>query len=118
MPVPELSADCLFCKIVAGAIPAAVVHSSEHVIAFRDINPGAPTHVLVVPRVHVIDAAAAAGRGIWEAIMSAAAEVARRENLHATGYRLVVNSGPDAGQSVDHLHVHVLGGRRLTWPPG
>lgn len=112
------SASCLFCRIVRGEIPAEVVHSDDATIAFRDVNPQAPTHVLVIPRTHLPNAAAAADQNVWQAVMSAATAVALAEGLGERGYRLVINSGPDAGQSVEHLHVHVLGGRQLAWPPG
>ncbi len=114
-------ADCLFCQVAAGRIPAEIVYQDDETVAFRDINPQAPTHVLVIPRQHVpnaTEAAAAAAANVWEAVMGAAARVARQEGVHDRGYRLVVNCGPEAGQTVDHLHVHVLGGRPLTWPPG
>ena len=106
--------DCLFCKIVAGDIPADVVAETERTLAFRDIAPQAPTHVLVVPRDHHADAAAcvAADPGLLVEVMAAAVEVARSERLDG-GYRLVTNVGDDAGQTVHHLHVHVLGGRAL-----
>ena len=110
---------CLFCGIVAGRVPATIVHSDDGTVAFRDVNPQAPTHLLVVPRRHVPGASAVeATAGVWAALMTAAARVARAEGLGEGGYRLVVNTGPDAGQSVPHLHVHVLGGRALSWPPG
>jgi histidine triad (HIT) family protein len=111
-------ASCLFCKIADGHIPATIVYSDDHVVAFRDINPQAPTHVLVIPRRHYANAAAAVGSDVWDTLMTAAASIAAQEGLNEGGYRLVINSGPDAGQSVDHLHVHVLGGRALAWPPG
>ena len=106
--------DCLFCKIVAGDIPADVVAETERTLAFRDIAPQSPTHVLVVPRDHHADAAAcvAADPGLLVEVMAAAVEVARSERLDG-GYRLVTNVGDDAGQTVHHLHVHVLGGRAL-----
>lgn len=106
--------DCLFCKIVAGDIPADVVAETERTMAFRDIAPQAPTHVLVVPREHHADAAAcvAADPGLMVEVMAAAVEVARSERLDG-GYRLLTNTGGDAGQTVHHLHVHVLGGRAL-----
>ncbi len=110
--------DCLFCKVAAGRIPAEIVYQDDETVAFRDINPQAPTHVLVIPRRHVPNATEAADANVWEAVMGAAARVARQEGVHDPGYRLVVNCGPEAGQTVDHLHVHVLGGRSLTWPPG
>jgi histidine triad (HIT) family protein len=114
-------ADCLFCRLVAGEIPATIVKRTDDVVAFRDIDPKAPQHVLVIPTRHipaVRDARDAAGRDLVGRVFQAAAEVASELGLDAGGYRMVANTGPDAGQSVDHLHVHVLGGRRLTWPPG
>jgi histidine triad (HIT) family protein len=114
------SADCLFCKIVRREIPANVIFENEHALAFRDIRPMAPTHVLVVPKRH-IDGVATAQAGDAHAlgeVLLAARDVAHAEGLADKGYRLVVNSGEDAGQSVFHIHVHVLGGRRLEWPPG
>jgi len=112
-------ADCLFCKVVRGEVPAEVVHGTERTLAFRDIAPAAPTHVLVVPRDHHPDLAAlvAADPALASEVLAAATEVARQEGLE-DGYRLVANTGADAGQTVFHLHVHVLGGRGLGWPPG
>lgn len=113
--------DCLFCKVVRGEIPAKIVARTEHTVAFRDIDPKAPSHVLVVPTEHVPavrGAEGAEGRELLGRVFQAAAEVASAEGLDAGGYRLVTNTGADAGQSVDHLHVHVLGGRHLGWPPG
>ena len=106
--------NCLFCKIVAGDIPADVVAETERTVAFRDIAPQAPTHVLVVPRDHHADAAACVAKdpGLLVAVMAAAVEVARTQGLEG-GYRLLTNTGNDAGQTVHHLHVHVLGGRAL-----
>lgn len=113
--------DCIFCKIVAGEIPATLVYEDEHAVAFRDINPQAPTHVLVIPRAHVAslgDAADGDERELLGNVMLAAARVAAQEGLREGGYRTVINNGAGAGQSVFHLHAHVLGGRRLSWPPG
>ena len=114
-----MSDDCLFCRIVAGEIPATRVHEDDQVLAIRDVNPQAPTHLLLMPVAHVgsvadlTDAdAPLAGR-----LLAVAADLARRERLDR-GWRLVSNVGPDAGQSVDHLHLHLLGGRRMGWPPG
>ena len=106
--------DCLFCRIVAGEVPAEVVHSTERTLAFRDIGPQAPTHVLVVPREHHADAAACADAdpSLLAEVMTTAVAVARSEGLDR-GYRLVTNTGDEGGQSVHHLHVHVLGGRAL-----
>ncbi|MFP5220213.1 MAG: histidine triad nucleotide-binding protein [Actinomycetes bacterium] len=111
--------DCLFCRIVAGEVPADVVHETHRTLAFRDIGPQAPTHVLVVPREHHADAGAVADAdpALLAEVMTAAVAVARQEGLDG-GYRLVANTGDDGGQTVRHLHVHVLGGRRLSWPPG
>jgi histidine triad (HIT) family protein len=110
--------DCLFCRIVAGDVPGDVVLTTDDVVAFRDISPVAPTHVLVVPRVHAANAAgtAAADPALVGALVAAAAEVAGREGLE--DYRLVFNTGESVGQSVFHTHLHVLGGRAMTWPPG
>jgi histidine triad (HIT) family protein len=109
-----MTADCLFCRIVAGEIPADVVAETDRTLAFRDIGPQAPTHVLVVPREHHADAAACtdADPALMGEVMTAAVGVARSEGLTG-GYRLVTNTGDDGGQSVHHLHVHVLGGRAL-----
>ena len=106
--------DCLFCRIVAGEIPATVVAETDRTVAFRDVSPQAPTHVLVVPREHHADlsACAEADPGLLADVLVAAAAVARGEGLDG-GYRVVTNTGPDAGQTVHHLHVHVLGGRPL-----
>jgi histidine triad (HIT) family protein len=111
--------DCLFCKIVAGEIPAEVVHESDTVIAFRDLDPQAPTHVLVIPRSHYPNAAAlAAGEpGTAAHLFDAARAIAEAEGLD-NGYRLVFNTGADAHQTVFHAHLHVLGGRPMGWPPG
>jgi histidine triad (HIT) family protein len=111
--------DCLFCRIVAGEIPATVVHETDEVLAFRDIAPQAPTHVVVIPKAHHADAAAltAADPGLAGRLLAAGAEVAAAEGL-ADGYRLVLNTGADGGQTVFHVHLHVLGGRAMAWPPG
>ncbi len=111
--------DCLFCGIVAGEIPATVVQEDARFVAFRDIGPQAPTHVLVIPREHHADLGAlvAAAPALAGELMAAAVKVAEQEGLDA-GYRLVLNTGRDGGQTVDHVHAHVLGGRRMTWPPG
>ena len=117
--------DCLFCRMVAGEIPADVVHETDRVLAFRDINPQAPTHVLVIPKDHHrnVGALVAADPALLIEVVGAARRVAEQEGLVddggvEPGYRLVANTGPEAGQSVDHLHLHVLGGRRMSWPPG
>jgi histidine triad (HIT) family protein len=109
-----VSDDCLFCRIVAGEIPATVVHETERTLAFRDIAPKAPVHVLVIPKAHHVDLAAlaAADAGLAAAVLAAAAEVARAEGL-SQGYRTIFNTGPHSGQEVAHVHAHVLGGRPL-----
>ncbi len=114
-----MSPDCLFCKIVSGTIPANRVYEDEQCIGFPDINPQAPTHLLVIPKKHIasqskcmVEDAALLGH-----LMASAAEIARSHNL-ARGYRIVVNTGDDGGQTVQHLHLHLLGGRAMRWPPG
>lgn len=113
-------ADCLFCKIVAGEVPAKVVRETERTLAFRDINPQAPTHVLVIPKEHHpnVAALAAADPSLLAEVLVAAREVATAEGVADSGYRVVFNTGPQAGQTVHHVHAHVLGGRGLNWPPG
>ncbi len=113
-----MTQDCLFCRIVRKEIPATLVLENEHVVAFRDINPKAPTHVLVVPREHVATLDDATDARMLGELLLAAAEIARAEGIVDGGYRTVVNCGAGAGQSVFHVHLHLLGGRRLTWPPG
>ena len=112
-------ADCLFCKIASGAIPVTRLFEDDQVLAFPDINPQAPVHALVIPKRHLASHAhATAGdAAMLGHLIAAAGEVARLKGLEK-GYRLVVNTGPDGGQTVDHLHVHVLGGRHMGWPPG
>ena len=110
---------CLFCKIVRREIPADEVLRDEHVVAFRDLNPQAPTHVLVVPTehaAHLSDFVASTGGDQAARFLSAASEIGRR--FGRDGYRVVMNEGPDGGQTVHHLHAHVLAGRHMTWPPG
>ncbi|HEY8471470.1 MAG TPA: histidine triad nucleotide-binding protein [Natronosporangium sp.] len=108
-----MSNDCLFCKIVAGELPATVVHETDQTLAFRDINPQAPVHVLVIPKAHHPDLAAlvAADPALAAAVLSSVAEVAKAEGLAADGYRTIMNTGRNGGQSVFHVHAHVLGGR-------
>jgi histidine triad (HIT) family protein len=115
-----MATDCLFCKIAAREIAGQIVFENDHVLAFRDVRPVAPTHVLVIPKKHVAGIHDM-GRGDAEVlgeVLLAAREVAEQLGLGKDGYRLVVNQGPNAGQSVHHLHLHVLGGRTLSWPPG
>jgi histidine triad (HIT) family protein len=111
--------ECLFCKIVDGEIPAEVVHQSETTLAFRDLTPQAPTHVLVIPRSHYPNAAelAEGEPGTAAQLFDAAREIAASEGLY-NGYRLVFNTGADANQTVFHVHMHLLGGRAMGWPPG
>jgi len=111
---------CLFCRIVAGEIPAARVHEDDVVIAIRDIAPRAPTHVLFLPREHIASAAelTPADGPMLGRLFGAAAAFARAEGLTDAGYRMVTNIGTWGGQTVDHLHVHLLGGRSMSWPPG
>jgi histidine triad (HIT) family protein len=116
----EIATDCAFCKIVAGAAPADVAHSSDRVLAFRDINPQAPTHLILIPKDHVGSAALLTdehGQMLAE-MCQTAAHLAEAERIDRTGWRFLTNVGPDAGQSVFHLHFHLLGGRRMRWPPG
>jgi len=112
--------DCLFCKIVAGEIPATKVLESDRSFAFRDLHPQAPTHVLVIPKEHVTHAGElTAGHGdLLGDLFETATKVAEAEGVAEPGYRLVFNVGEDSGNSVPHLHLHVLGGRKLGWPPG
>ena len=114
-----MSADCLFCRIVAGEIPATIVDETETTLAFRDISPVSPTHVLVIPKQHVatLDEAVAVDPSIAADVITRCTVVARFEGL-ADGYRVVINNGRNGGQQVGHLHAHVLGGRAHSWPPG
>jgi len=114
-----MSADCLFCRIVAREIPATLVHETDRVLAFRDISPQAPVHVVVIPKDHHTDVSAltAVDPALAGELLTAVADVARAEGL-TTGFRTVVNTGADGGQTVFHVHAHVLGGRGLGWPPG
>jgi histidine triad (HIT) family protein len=117
MPSPD---NCLFCRIASGEIPAKKVHADADVVAFHDINPQAPTHVLVIPRTHIAmlnDLSTTDSATIGTAIVRAS-EIARSLGLHEDGYRLVVNNGEGAGQTVFHIHIHILGGRAFGWPPG
>ena len=113
-----MTESCLFCRIVRGEIPVSTIAENEHAIAFRDISPQAPVHVLVVPRRHVASLAEADDALEVGAIALLAAQVARSEGIDGSGYRTVMNSGADGGQTVHHLHMHLLGGRAMKWPPG
>ena len=116
----ELDPGCLFCRIVAGEIPSTKVAEDDALIAFRDISPRAPTHVLLMPREHIASAAdlTEADGPLLGRIFGAAAEIARSEGIAEGGYRIVTNIGAWGGQSVDHLHFHLMGGRAFSWPPG
>ena len=112
--------DCLFCKLLAGQIPAAIVYEDERVVAFRDINPQAPTHVLVIPRRHIatLNDLGPDDDGLVGELVRRAAAIAREEGHAERGYRVVFNCNADAGQTVFHIHLHLVGGRKLSWPPG
>lgn len=112
--------QCVFCRIAAHEIPATVVREDDETIAFRDLDPKAPLHVLIIPRRHIagVNDVTAADEPVFGRLFTAAAEIARAEGVADGGYRLVMNSGADAGQSVPHVHLHLLGGRTLRWPPG
>lgn len=116
-PAPD--PDCLFCKIASGDIPATIIHSTDKIVVLRDISPQAPTHFLAVPRAHYpnIRALAEADHDLTAELLATATQVAETEGLDR-GFRVVFNTGPDASQSVEHVHAHLLGGRQLTWPPG
>ena len=118
-PQPPNVGECLFCRIVDGRIPASVVAEHPLALAFRDINPTAPTHALVIPRRHIPHAGAitADDADVVTAMFLVAQQVAAADGIDGRGYRLVFNVGEDSGNSVDHLHLHVVGGRRLGWPP-
>ncbi len=113
-------ADCLFCKMVAGEIKPAIVYENDLVLAFRDIHPQAPVHILVIPKQHIesLDDLPEHATALAGELLRATSRVARQEGLADRGYRTVINCRADAGQEVNHLHIHILGGRRLTWPPG
>jgi len=114
-----MSTDCIFCKIVSGKIPSTPVYEDEQVFAFADIHPQAPVHVLLVPREHIgsVHETEENHRPLLGHLIWAAAEIARNKGL-TKGYRMVINNGEDGGQTVDHIHLHLLGGRSLAWPPG
>ncbi|MDQ2961092.1 MAG: histidine triad nucleotide-binding protein [Candidatus Dormibacteraeota bacterium] len=112
--------DCLFCSIAAGDIPATMVHDGAEVLAFRDINPQAPVHILVIPRVHLASAAdlTPAHDGLWAQMLRVTQSLAESEGIAREGFRVVTNVGHNGGQTVNHLHLHLLGGRAMGWPPG
>jgi len=112
--------NCLFCQIVAGDIPSTTLYSDDAVVAFRDVAPVAPTHIVIVPRLHIVDAAAVESEHgpLLVAMVLTAQRLAVSEGIDQSGYRLVFNIGDDAGNSVPHLHLHLIGGREMAWPPG
>jgi histidine triad (HIT) family protein len=112
--------DCIFCAIAAGEIMADIVHQDDDVVAFRDTNPQAPTHILVIPREHIASAAELTPTHdhLWGRLLHVAQQIAVSEAIDKSGYRLVTNVGRNGGQTVHHLHLHLLGGRPMTWPPG
>ena len=112
--------DCLFCKIIAKKIPAKIIHEDADTLAFEDINPQAPVHVLIIPKKHIPSALeiTAEDEGLIGHLFSVAGKIAREKGIAERGFRLVVNTNADAGQEVYHIHLHVLGGRRMHWPPG
>lgn len=110
--------DCLFCRIVRGEIPAKIVAETDTAVAFRDIDPRAPVHVLVIPREHVVSLSETRDPALVGELALLAAQIADREGIAESGYRTVINTNSDAGQTVPHLHLHLLGGRAMGWPPG
>ncbi len=112
--------SCIFCDIREKKIPAEIVYEDEDILAFRDANPRAPVHILIIPKKHILNLSEIdeEDRELIGRICRVAARIARQESIARSGFRLVVNSGPDAGQAVDHLHFHLLGGRSMSWPPG
>jgi histidine triad (HIT) family protein len=114
------ASDCVFCRIASREAPAEIVHASDHVVAFRDLHPRAPTHILIIPKEHIESIADVTEKDapLLAEMFVTASHLARAEGIDRSGWRLVSNVGPGAGQSVFHLHLHLLGGRPLTWPPG
>ncbi|MEA3328501.1 MAG: histidine triad nucleotide-binding protein [Candidatus Omnitrophota bacterium] len=115
-----MNKDCLFCKVIDGTIKSEIVYRDEQVVAFKDINPQAPVHILVIPRRHIekISDLSEENKLIVSNLVLTANRLARSNKIDQGGYRLVLNCGPDAGQAVFHIHLHLLGGRKLNWPPG
>ena len=113
-------ADCIFCKIAQHKIQAKIVYEDEEIVAFRDVNPQAPVHILIIPRKHIgsVNSLSEADDALVGRIHRVGKKLVKEESCAETGFRLVLNTGPDAGQTVDHLHFHLLGGRRFSWPPG
>jgi histidine triad (HIT) family protein len=113
-----VTSKCLFCRIIAKEIPAAIVSENEDCVAFRDINPQAPVHILVIPRQHIASLNDAREASILGQMQLTAAQLAKSEGLSERGYRTVINTNADAGQTVFHIHLHLMGGRAMGWPPG
>jgi histidine triad (HIT) family protein len=115
-----MSDDCLFCKIIAGDIPSNKVYSDDEVYAFHDISPAAPIHILVIPKKHIsaVNEASSQDQALLGRILLKANEIAGQQGLSEDGFRYVINTGDHGGQTVHHLHLHILGGRRMSWPPG
>ena len=109
---------CIFCRIARGEIPAQMVMHNRDIVAFRDLNPQAAVHILIIPTKHIRSLDDATDSELLGRMLSLSAAIARQEKIAKTGYRTVINTGKDGGQSVDHLHIHLLGGRSMTWPPG
>lgn len=109
--------DCIFCRIISGEIPCTKIYENDGALAFFDIDPKAPTHAVIIPKTHIADVTQLTDSAMMSAIFDAVAEVARRTKVEKTGFRLVANTGADAGQSVPHLHFHLLGGKAMGWPP-
>ena len=112
------SRTCIFCRIARGEIPAQIVMNNKEIAAFKDLNPQAPVHILIIPKKHVTSLDDSTDSDLVGRMMALAAAIARQEGIAKGGYRTVINTGKNGGQSVDHLHIHLLGGRQMTWPPG
>jgi histidine triad (HIT) family protein len=112
------SRSCIFCRIASGEIATKLVANGKDIVAFRDLSPQAPVHILIIPKKHVASLDDASDADLLGRMLSLTAAIARQEGIAKSGYRTVINTGKDGGQSVDHLHIHLLGGRHLTWPPG
>jgi histidine triad (HIT) family protein len=113
-----MAESCIFCRIAHGEIPTLMVAHNKEIVAFMDLNPQAPVHILIVPTKHIKSLDDATDFDLLGRMMALAAAIARQEKISKTGYRTVINTGKAGGQSVDHLHMHLLGGREMTWPPG
>ncbi len=116
----EMADDCIFCKIIQGGIPSKKAYENDEIIAIYDVNPAAPTHILVMPRQHIASLNEIEGKQVplLGRMMQVATEIAKEQKLDTRGYRLVINTGHEGGQTVKHLHIHLLGGRHMSWPPG